>query len=388
MVMYHQMFRIAKKTFLIGGPIGGFSVYLHERSCLKKKDFARLWIQNSSIFDFYNRNNWICVENIPRKYQTQEMWNEYVKDFSRDRFKKVPFEFETQEMWDKYAQRYSFQIQSIPEKFITQKVCDQYAKDHPDRISNIPKKYQTQQMWNKYIDLCPFWRSIGDVPEKFRTKKMCIKCADRDPNSFHHIPAKYFTHEMLVRYVSANTNLIKLVPNNFLTQEFYNEIFAFSTRSVQIIPEKFITWDICKKIPIDSGLAKHIPKKYIDQYLDTIASSFFKPHNLKYLDGMQMSGKSFNKYFKSISIKKLTKYDGENYRSPCYTFFNDMRDNDCDNLFTWDVSPWDRLYSCDTNKCLVSNVTVLDNANVTFCKNGITVTHVLLGSRTEYERPN
>jgi hypothetical protein len=227
--------------------------------------------------------------------------------------------------------------------------------------------------------------SLKDVPIKFRSKEMCIKYIQDNPGLIKYVPAEYLTHEICVRCIKSDGHLINYVPTKFLTPKFYGDIFAHNFEHIQHIPKELITWNMCEKISLSSGSVRYIPEKYIEKYLDRFTSSIFKPCNLRYFYGMEISGKLFKKYFKQIPIRQLTQYDHNDNVHWKFTDFltgDDIIEND--NLIAFDLDVMSRLYECDTNKCFISDIIPSDDAKITFCKDGVKVSSFRRGPKTEY----
>jgi len=385
---------------------GFVSVCAHERHYFKKRELGKLWIQSSTVYDFYAHNDISCVPYIPYKYQNQKMWQEYTKDCLYERLTELPYRFGARDTWNEYAKKscgnimkvplqyqtfgmwteyiriYPSEADKVPKQFQSSKMWKEYVAANPAYINHVPKEEQTQDMWDRYMR--SGWRSLGDVPLKFRSKEMCIEYT-KGGRSVRYVPPEHFTHKMLVQSVNNDNREIDLVPDSFRTQEFYCDIFNYNIRSIKIIPKEFITWNMCERIPIESGFVKYIPEIYIEKYLDKFTSSVFKPHNLQYFYGMETSGKILKKYFKQMQIRQLTQYDyNDNTSWHFIDFFAGGKIIENDNLIALNLDFMSRMYKCNTNKCFVNDIIPLDDAKVTFCKDGVKITRFIRGPKTEY----
>jgi hypothetical protein len=98
-----------------------------------------------------DHTSWGVLENIPRKYMTQEICSNVFNCYNH--VLHIPFEFITEEMCDEFYRKKNYaKISMIPPKFRSKERCEKNFKEDPESIIHIPEQLATRGMWEEVLD--------------------------------------------------------------------------------------------------------------------------------------------------------------------------------------------------------------------------------------------
>lgn len=228
------------------------------------------------------------INEIPSKYRSQKVWNEFVKQDGRLGI--VPKKYRTREMYNIYIDRPGSNINIIPKEFLDQEIYDRFI-NRGGNMKLVPPEFQNQEMCDKYIDnggdiqvvLSKFQNQelwikyirnggkINVIPEKYLTQSMYLELSKRGSFDIADVPKKYLNQEIINEYVK-KSRTISFVPKEYLNQELVDYVIE-NGQSIRVVPEEYLTKEIVDKYFENTGTIKLIPEKFLtkemcDKYLE------------------------------------------------------------------------------------------------------------------------
>lgn len=239
--------------------------------------------QSQEMWNIYIKNSINDVSEVPKYFQTQDMWNEFAKrnpsevSHILDDFGNY---FMNQDIWNIYAKYEPNKIRNVPRSYQTQDMWNEFAKRnlYSLEIINIPKNFQTQDMWNEFAKRNP--SEIRCVPDEFKNEEywhLIVKKNSTNLKEIRRMPKQFLTSEIILDCVKSGLDIIDF-PKTLMTTEIFEAMHieidekSFSRKNFiydfeNIIPKELLSQKLCDKYAEEkyydyNEIKNRIPKKY------------------------------------------------------------------------------------------------------------------------------
>jgi hypothetical protein len=240
-----------------------FIKYLYENQIINFYDLPEERKKDIAILK-YNAGEYESIEDIPAKYQTQEMVDRFfnacdhdvitcLKEYGRI-FKFFSKELQTREMWSKILQfqsepRWKYTIfYAIPKEFQTIELCTKLA-DNTRQFEDFHENVKTLEICTLYITT-GIYLNLNLIPPKF-IPQLQQKIIERITSKSYYgkveglelLPVDLLKQhpDIILHCCKENESLLKKLPAAVITKEM---IAYFAKKNISCIPDQYIDINI------------------------------------------------------------------------------------------------------------------------------------------------